>query len=122
MTPLEIIAIIYPDFSTTANVNSFISLAEGMTSQSFFGASYSLAVALRACHMYVTLVARKGQPGYLTHESAGTLSRSYGGVVTYNTSNLTSSSYGMQLLDLINSGSLRGLSTSEYIQTVFLSE
>jgi len=121
MTPIEIITIIYPSMATSENADGYITLAENMTSRTFFGVNYSFAVALRACHMFYTATVRKGKSGYLSHESSGTLSRTYGGI-SGNTNDLLSSSYGSQLVDLINSGSQRGLITSIYIQNLFLTE
>jgi len=121
MTALEIITLIYPAFASTSNVSSYITMAEGLTSAAYFRDNYTLAVALRACHMYYVATYRAGQVGYITHESAGTLSRTYSGI-SGTPSNLESSSFGVQLLELINNGTIRGLTTSEYIQSIYLSE
>lgn len=121
MTALEIITLLYPAFASTSNVSSYITLAAGLTSASYFGSNYNLAVALRACHMYYVATYMAGKAGTLTHESAGTLSRTYGGI-SGTSGDLGSSSFGIQLLDLINNGTIRGLTTSEYIQTMYLSD
>lgn len=100
MTPEEILAVICPTMTATSGYELYISTASLMTSSGYFGDAYSLALALRAAHMFVVNTQRQGRAGVETYLMEGRLAQSFGGVgVSKN--NLQFTSYGWQLLDLI---------------------
>jgi len=103
MESIEVILdAIAPEFVLNVNKSTFINLAKCQTSTTFFGECYNLAVALRTAHM-LSLSLRSGAGGQVTNKSEGDLSigfSSYGG--SKGKGYLDQTSYGLQLLDLLN--------------------
>ena len=118
-TPEELVALICPTLSTISGCSTYISLAEQMTSSGFFGANYSFAVALRASHLYMLNTKRNGQSGYVTSQQEGRLARSFGGMGNIK-SELMTTSYGMQLLDLIKATNVGATVSSTEIYETYL--
>ncbi len=100
-TAEEYIALICPTLTTISGYAAYVSLAESLTSASYFGDNYEFAVALRAAHLYTVNTKRSGESGYVTQKTEGRLSKSFGGLGIMK-SELMGSTYGMQLLALIN--------------------
>ena len=114
-----IITLRAPQFASDPRLNDFIELAELQTS-SGFGARYNFAVALRVLHVLTLEVIHNGLTsastsgtaiaGIIASESEGDLSRSYentsasmGAGVAGRYVNLSTTAYGTELIELINS-------------------
>jgi len=100
-TPEEILAVICPSLVATSGYSVYIELATSLTSSGYFGANYSLAIALRAAHQYTVNAKRGGASGFVTQKVEGRLSQSFGGFGKLQ-SELQTTSYGAQLYDLIH--------------------
>ncbi len=109
LSSVDIIEIQCPDLFNDANRSNWIELAELQTDVCTFGTKYSLAVALRACHMYAIGPANRssGESGAVSSEKEGDLSKSYN--TGKQNSDLDQSSYGRQLQGLIK-GMVAGVS------------
>lgn len=101
MTTLEIVQVIAPELATDPNYASFVSLAQARTSTTFFGANYELAVALRAAHSWSMTKRKPGEAGAVTSRRMGPVSTSYAALPGRDSS-LSLTTYGNELLDLIN--------------------
>jgi hypothetical protein len=113
MTAEEIIAIYAPEMSALPNLLNRIALAEQQTSLSFFGGNYTLAVALRAMHLWALNTVRAGSDaGIVTYKAEGRLMLSYGGTgVIRDEFELTN--FGRELKKLIHTTGLGIMITSE---------
>lgn len=119
MTPGEYLAVICPSILTVSGCGGFITMAEELTSSGYFGSQYNMAVALRAAHMYVLNRKRNGEAGMVTQKMEGRMSVSYGGMDFLN-NELQLTSYGMQLLNLINTTKFGGTVSDTYIYDTYL--
>ena len=117
-TPEEVLRIICPQVMTVSGLSTYIDIAKSMTSSGVFGDKYNYAVALRVAHMY-TLNKRNGAGGIITHKQEGRVSQSFGGVDKM-TSDLQSTSYGQQLLQLIKTAGVGGTVTSLDIYNLYM--
>ena len=82
-----------------ANRDKFLEAAQLQTAAGFYGDSYNLAVALRACHIYTLSQRPTGDGGPVLSKSEGDLSISYG---QGGTDNLDQTHFGKQLKDIMN--------------------
>lgn len=104
-TVLEIIEARAPEYVNMPNLNVFIELAENKTNESCMGANYNEAVALLAMHT-IALSKRSNSGaapgGGIASEKEGELSRSYSSSpsMTYTDSNLSQTSWGLELIQL----------------------
>lgn len=117
----DIILAVCPGLSASSSKATFVELATGRTSSDFYGSNYSLAIALRASHMWVLSTYRAGgSGGAVTSESENGQSRSYA-VYTANGKyrDLSQTQYGLQLIDLmLGSGPTMGVVTGPDKPTV----
>jgi hypothetical protein len=96
----DILQVICPALVADSGFDIYLEMAESVTSSDYFGTSYSMAVALRAAHMYTLNTQRRGQSGVITYLMEGRLAKSFGGIgVVRNELELTN--YGQQLLSLM---------------------
>jgi hypothetical protein len=100
----DYIQIKYPTFYASGNMPIYIDMASYNTDSVFFGTTYYLALALRACHLYYIDQKSTKDGGLLTSKTEGRISVSYWNSPNKNSkSDLSMSDYGKQLLSLIHS-------------------
>lgn len=113
LTIKQVIKAKAPQFEADPRLDTFIEMAELMTSQTVFGDRYNLAVGLRVCHNLAleelrgatnpTESSGTAQPGRIASEREGDLSRSYDvSSLTEKYADLANTAYGLELIDLIN--------------------
>jgi hypothetical protein len=124
MTVQQIIDVIAPQYSTDASLANTVILATQRTSEDAFGDNYSYAIALRTAHILTLRDMRKdgvnsglgGTAGMITNKSEGNTSIGFGsmtGFIKNNSNDLALTSYGIELLGLIN-GNIVGFSVANY--------
>lgn len=118
MSPLELITVLRPSLAADANVNTYIALATQSVSERFYGANYTLAIALLACHIHYLAITRDGSPGVVTYQGAGRLMQSTGGLGVIR-DDLELSNYGMQLQRLKMQSPMKCSSTSAEVMSIF---
>ena len=110
-TPEEYIRVICAPLYDTGSMDVYVELASGVSSESFFGEQWAMAVALLASHYYVLNTKKGGQAGVETYKMEGRLALSYGGLgVIRDPLELTN--YGMQYKALRQSR-MAGISVSD---------
>lgn len=103
-----------PQYSTFSRKSEYIDLSKLMTSTTAFGNRYEYAVALRVLHMIALENQRggsdpdssgTGQAGAINSESEGQLSRGFSvsGSLQSQFGDLSQTSYGLELIDIIRS-------------------
>ena len=97
MSVLGKLNLIAPEFSTLANLQDYINLAEEQVSAKM--CKRELAVAYLAAHI-ISMANRGGAAGAIASESEGGLSRSFGPL---DNNLLASTSYGQEYLRLLKS-------------------
>jgi hypothetical protein len=107
LTASQILDLIAPQYSTDTDKASFLQLALSRTNACVFGANYSMAVAFRAAHMMTKrdqAQATGGSGGQIASKREGDLAVSYHKTQSSSggSGDLESTSYGMDLLGLIN--------------------
>lgn len=102
-TATAIITAICPKLAASASLDMFIELATARTSSEYFLGNYTMAVALRACHMFTLSQRNLGESGPVTSKTEGRLSLSFGtiGATNMTDKNLSQTGYGIQLMELI---------------------
>jgi len=111
MTPEEILSVIAVSLYASPAMPTYVALARQRLSATFFGANYTLAVALLSAHMYTLNSRREGESGVVTYQAEGRLFKSYGGVgVIRDDYDLTN--YGIQLKDLTRNCGVGATTTS----------
>lgn len=94
-TPEEYIRVICSPLYDTGSMAVYVEMASGVSSESFFGEQWAMAVALLASHYYILNTKKGGQAGVETYKMEGRLALSYGGLgVIRDPLELTN--YGMQ--------------------------
>ncbi len=102
LTTIEIVTAICPDLASSPAYDVFTKIAEQRTDRGFFGDNYTLAVALRASHMFVLSQRPNGESGMISSKSEGKLSLSFAASNSAKSGvDLTQTSFGVQLLELI---------------------
>ncbi len=110
----DIILAVCPGLAAASNKATFVELATGRTSSEFYGSNYSLAIALRASHIWVLSVYRAGgSGGAVTSESENGQSRSYAVFPqTGKYPDLSQTQFGLQLIGvMMGSGPSMGVVT-----------
>lgn len=98
MTPQEIVEARAPEYEGEPRIADLLELAEEETG-SAYGTLRNKAVALLVLH-WLTKDKRGGASGPIQSESEGQLSRSYGSSSNVEGGDLSSTSYGAELLNL----------------------
>jgi hypothetical protein len=106
---------IAPQYSTDARISTFQSISQSLTSQTFFGANYEYAVALRMAHMITIANRLRGQGGAIAAESEGEVSISYS-IPAKMQGALSQTSYGIELEQLIRQSGM-GITVAGTIDT-----
>ena len=100
----DYIQTLYPKLSLSPSKDVYVEMAELQTSSAFYGTSYELALALRACHYFYLDDQLGGSGGVITSKTESRTSVSYWNSVPENDhSNLAGSSFGQRLKALIRS-------------------
>lgn len=114
---IDLIKIYNSGLYTSTDRSTYIDVAKGLVSQTFYGSNYNLAVCLMSCHMYV-LNNRPGSSfgaaGNITSLREGDLSVGMGTGSTsgyWNNAYLGQTTYGLQLMQLKRS-TLPGISVT----------
>jgi hypothetical protein len=94
-TPEEYIRVICSELYDTGSMNIYVEMASGVTSSTFFGEQWAMAVALLSAHYYILNSKRAGQAGVETYKMEGRLALSFGGLGVIR-DQLELTSYGMQ--------------------------
>lgn len=118
MSASEVLSAIAPQFDTAGNRAALLAQAEGATSSTHFGSQRERAVALRAAHflsLYNSSARLDGSSGPITSKSEGSLSIGFGGNGSRSASSLSQTSYGQELLALINSYPVAGITGLPFI-------
>ena len=105
----ELIGVYSPKLFNSDSLSVYIETSKLQTSECFFGNSYNLAVALRACHNFeINNRDENYNPaGNINSLKEGDLAKGFGSTnSSSNSGNLAQTGYGMQLQGLINSSSL----------------
>jgi hypothetical protein len=111
VTALQTITLRTPQFAADARLNDMIIMATQLTSATAFGANTQYAIALRVMH-WLTMEAVNGgivgnsgigRVGYISSESEGQLSRSFGvsGGFAERYPDLSGTIYGAELVALM---------------------
>lgn len=110
MSPLDIITLRAPQYSTDLRLSKFIELATMLTSDGF-GTLKDMAIALRVLHMLTMESLRGGTSsntgvavgGIITSESEGQLSKSMAQnqLAMSRNSDLSATAYGLELMELV---------------------
>jgi hypothetical protein len=103
LTATQIITTRCPQLAQNSSLAVYLQMAEEQTSDSFFGANRSKAVALRACHMYILDCRNNGEAGAVQSETEGRLSVSF--AVQSSDKDLAQTHFGIELKGLIRSTS-----------------
>ena len=118
MSASEVLSAIAPQFDTDPNRDALIVQAEEATSSTHFGSQRERAVALRAAHflsLYTSSARLDGSGGPVTSKSEGSLSIGFGGAGSNSRSSLAQTSYGQELLDLIKSYPVAGITGLPFV-------
>lgn len=103
----SLITCLCPKLGESACKSTFIEMALAQTSADYFGVNYTMAVALRACHIFAYNGFRAlGESGEITGKKEGGLSLNFSSGASGAMSELERTSYGMQLLSLMRSSGL----------------
>jgi hypothetical protein len=105
MSVSSLIADLAPAFASDLRIASFTSVATQLTSRTHFGENYELAVALRVCHMIArNPTTEPGDGGPTSSKTEDGLSQSFAVSPEMHRrhGDLCSTSYGLQLADLID--------------------
>jgi hypothetical protein len=106
MTAAVIISVICPALFANADaMQIFIELAGNRTSSSYFGTDRTMAVALRACHMFSLAQRSMGAAGSISSMTEGKLSLSFSVGSNSGVDDLDQTGYGKQLKQLIDDNS-----------------
>lgn len=118
MTPIEILQVIAPEYASSPSATDFIELASLRTNSCFFGDKANYAIALRAAHMLTLSATRPlGEVGPVSSKSEGDLSISFGSVSGVTFSDLSQTSYGVELDGLIKgTGPILGITGENALQ------
>jgi len=114
MSVSDLIATLAPAYVSDTRLPSFITLAMQQTSTSRFGINYEYAVALRVCHLIArNPIAQPGVSGAVSSASEGGVAQSYSipPKLQARYGDLCSTSYGMQLAQLID-GNILGIAVA----------
>lgn len=117
-TASEVLSAIAPQFDATPRRSELLAQAEEATSLTHFGSQRERAVALRAAHwlaLYTASARLDGSAGPITSKSEGSLSVGFGGAGNRSSSSLGQTSYGQELLTLINSFPTAGITGLPFV-------
>lgn len=112
---LTIFNAIAPQYSSDPRLSTFQSIAQSLTSQTFFSNNYEYAVALRMAHMITISNRLRGKGGAITSESEGEVSISYA-TNSKMTGALSQTSYGIELEQLTRQSGM-GITVTGTIDT-----
>jgi len=93
----NIIKLKAPNLHTNPDKATYIALAKQQTSACFYGTSYNLAVALRACHSWTLDSRNPNETGSLSGRRMGPVSVSFSAGSNEGSGDLSMTTYGRQL-------------------------
>lgn len=101
---MQIISAICKGLAADSDCNTFIELAEEQTSSTFFDKNRSMAVALRASHIWTLLNSNRtnGEAGAIQSKTEGKLNIAFA-VSSNSDDDLSQTHYGLQLKSLMKS-------------------
>lgn len=105
LTTTEILSAICPALVTDPSYSVYVQMAEQRTSSCFFGANYTMAVALRAAHQFTLAQRTLGESGTISSKSESKISISFVNAVGAKDKALAQTHYGLTLLELIDATS-----------------
>lgn len=101
MTAAQYISAICPTLAADPSLAVFLDMAESQTGGSFFGSNRALAVALRAAHIFTVCRRSMGAAGSISSMEEGSLNLAFAS--SGETGDLSQTSYGLQLKNLMKS-------------------
>lgn len=117
-TASEVLSAIAPQFDAATNRDELLAQAEGATSSTHFGSQRPRAVALRAAHWLAlanSSARADGSAGPVTSKTEGSLSVGFGSSGNRSNSSLNQTHYGQELLTLINSYPVAGITGIPFV-------
>lgn len=99
----DILNAIAPLFNSDPNASTFLELAYSQTSACYYGASYNLAVAYRAAHLWAMSKRSSSEAGALVGKRMGPVSVQFQTSAGGDDSDLALTTFGKQLMGLMKS-------------------